>query len=174
MIEIEKTYLAKYIPKSLADCKSKEIIDIYFPKSVAHPKLRVRSSGQSYEITKKEIINGNDSSHQTEQTIILTKEEFNELLKIDSKKVKKIRYYYPYDDRAAEIDVFKNTLEGLVLVDFEFNSLEERDVFKEPDFCLADVTQEEFIAGGMLCGKSYEDIEKNLKKYNYLKLFLNI
>ena len=42
-----------------------------------------------------------------------------------------------------------------------------------PDFCLADVTQEKFIAGGMICGKSYEDIEKELKRFNYVKLFLD-
>ena len=41
-----------------------------------------------------------------------------------------------------------------------------------PDFCLKEVTQELFIAGGMICGKSYEDIEENLKRFNYLKLFM--
>ena len=36
-----------------------------------------------------------------------------------------------------------------------------------PDFCLAEVTQEEFIAGGMLCGKSFEDIKDKLEKFGY-------
>jgi hypothetical protein len=35
---------------------------------------------------------------------------------------------------------------------------------------LADVTQEEFIAGGWLAGKKYSDIESFLNKYNYKKL----
>jgi len=58
----------------------------------------------------------------------------------------------------------------LVVVDFEFNTLDERDSFTMPDFCLADVTQDLFIAGGMLCGKKYADIEEELKKYNYEKI----
>ncbi|MEK6905851.1 MAG: hypothetical protein AABX24_05615 [Nanoarchaeota archaeon] len=41
-----------------------------------------------------------------------------------------------------------------------------------PNFCLAEVTQEDFIAGGMICGKTYEDIEDDLRKFKYNKLFL--
>ncbi len=58
------------------------------------------------------------------------------------------------------------------MVDFEFKNLKEKDAFTMPDFCLAEVTQEEFTAGGMLCGKDFADIEENLEKFNYKKLFL--
>lgn len=171
MIELEKTYLAKYIPNGLKNCKSKEIIDIYIPKSSNHPKLRIRKDGDRYEITKKVHPTGDASRHE-EQTITLTQAEFEELIKLDGKKVHKVRYYYPYKNKIAEIDVFQKTLEGLVLVDFEFDTLEEKESFEMPDFSLADVTQEEFIAGGMLCGKSYEDIKDQLDKFGYKKLFL--
>lgn len=172
MIELERTYLAKFIPKNLKNYESKEIIDIYFPKDSRHPTLRVRKIGNKYEITKKEPVD-NDSSHQKEQTIPLTKEEFNELSKLDGRKTHKIRYYYNYNNKVAEIDVFQGPLHGLIIVDFEFNSIEDKDSFEMPEFCLVDITSEEFIAGGMICGKSYEDIENNLKKYNYSKLFLD-
>ena len=170
MIELEKTYLAKYIPKDIEHCKSKEIIDIYIPKSKEHPTLRIRKNGDNYEITKKEPVNKGDSSHQEEQTIILRKDEFNELKKLDGKVARKIRYYFEYNGRTAEIDVFQDKLKGLILVDFEFKSKAEKDAFKMPEFCLADVTQEKFIAGGMLCGKSYENIEKELERFKYKKI----
>jgi len=173
MIELERTYLAKYLPKGLSNCDSKEIIDIYIPKSSIHPTLRIRKNGSKYEITKKEPVKGNDSSHQREQTIILTESEFKELAQLDGKKTYKIRYCYDYNGRTAEIDVFQGTLKGLIIVDFEFKEIGEKDSFEMPDFCLIDITQEEFIAGGMLCGKSYEDIEDDLKRFNYSKLFLN-
>jgi len=172
MIELEKTYLAKELPTNLKDCKSKEIIDIYIPKSSEHPTLRIRKSGDKYEITKKEPIVEGDSSRQLEQTIILTEAEFNTLNQTDGKRVSKIRYYYEYNGRMAEIDVFQEDLKGLVLIDFEFETIEEKDAFIMPDFCLADVTQEKFTAGGMICGKTYEDIEDNLKRYKYQKLFI--
>ena len=169
MIELEKTYLAKFLP-DLKKCKSKEIIDIYLPKSAKHPVLRIRKNGDKFEMTKKQPI-GEDKTIQEEQTIILTKEEFQELSSLEGKRIHKIRFYFPYNGRTAEIDVFQGDLKGLVLVDFEFESEQEKQAFEKPDFCLVEVTQEEFIAGGMLCGKTYKDIEKNLQKFGYKSLF---
>jgi adenylate cyclase len=172
MIEIEKTYLVKYLPEGYEKFPSKEIVDSYIPGSVAHPNMRLRKSGSKLELTKKQPVEGNDSSHQLEQTIKLSEVEYATLDKINSKVVSKIRYEYPYFGLTAEIDVFQGELEGLVVVDFEFTTLEERDSFVMPDFCLADVTQDLFIAGGMLCGKKYADIEEDLEKYNYEKIVL--
>ncbi|MDD5253737.1 MAG: hypothetical protein PHG05_01355 [Candidatus Nanoarchaeia archaeon] len=172
MIELERTYLAKKIPEGLKNCNFKEIIDVYVPKSRRHPTLRIRKNGDKYEMTKKEPIE-DDASEQKEQTIILTEGEFKDLSKIDGKKTHKIRYYYKYGNRIAEIDVFQGALSGLIIVDFEFEDIDEKDFFDMPDFCLADVTHEEFLAGGMLCGKSFEEIEKELEKFNYKKLFLD-
>ena len=171
MIELEKTYLAKKLPNNLKSCKFKEIVDLYIPKT-NHPKLRIRKNRDKYEMTKKEPV-GLDKSIQKEQTIILTEEEFDFLdRQLKGKRVRKIRYYYDYEGRIAEFDVFQDELEGLVVVDFEFSSKEEKNGFEMPEFCLADVTSENFIAGGMICGKTYEDIEDYLKKLGYKKLFL--
>ena len=171
MIEFEKTYLAKEIPAGLSECRRKEIIDIYIPKSRRHPTLRIRKNGNRFEMTKKEPVE-DDASHQKEQTIVLTEEEFLVLNKLDGKRVRKIRYYYEYDRIVAEIDVFQDALLGLVLVDVEFENFSEKEEFKMPDFCLADISNEEFIAGGMICGKSYEDISSDLGRFGYKKLFL--
>ena len=172
MIELEKTYLAKSLPVDLKNCKFKEIIDIYIPKFDRHPSLRLRKNGDKYELTKKELVDKNNASCANEQTIILSKEEFDVLYEqLDGKKTHKIRYYYDYNGIIAEFDVFQDLLKGLVVIDFEFQTVEEKNNFKTPDFCLVEVTQEEFIAGGMVCGKSYEDIEHELAKFQYKKLF---
>jgi CYTH domain-containing protein len=173
MIEIEKTYLAKRIPANIKDCKHKEIIDIYFPGNAVHPQIRLRKESKEFVLTKKSAPEGDNFSKQMEQTIILSEPEYNEFAKLNGKRSHKIRYYYDYKGREAQIDVFKDALEGLVLVDFEFESEEEEKRFSMPDFCLAEVTQEEFAAGGMLCGKSYMNIEAVLKRFNYQKLFFD-
>ena len=172
MKELERTFLVKLIPDDLHMNKSKEIIDIYIPASSEHPVLRIRKYGNKYEMTKKQPVNG-DASEQEEQTIKLTEHEFNELIKLGGKKVRKMRYYYEHNRRIAEFDVFQDALKGLVLVDFEFENNEQKAVFPMPDFCLVDVTHEEFIAGGKLCGKVYEDIENQLRLFKYNKIFLN-
>lgn len=170
MIELEKTYLAKFIPKSLANCDHSEMMDVYLPAASAHPHLRLRKRGNILEMTKKTLINPNDSSSQLEQTIKLAQDEFDALVQVDGKRVKKVRHYLNLDGRTMEIDVFQDALAGLVLVDVEFESVEEKNSFPMPDFCLADVTQEDFLAGGMLCGKSYADIEIDLNRFGYTKL----
>ncbi|MBA4319542.1 MAG: hypothetical protein C0412_14165 [Flavobacterium sp.] len=169
-IELERTYLLKYFPEGIKEKKSIEIFDIYIPKSVDHAILRIRQKGESFEMTKKEPLQGNDSSEQQEHTIKLSKEEFSELAVVDGKKLHKMRYLCPCGKKTAEIDVYLDDFEGLCLVDFEFESIEEKNKFNPPDFCLAEITQEKFCAAGWLAGKKYSDIEQFLDKYGYKKL----
>lgn len=168
-IELEKTYLAKYIP-DLTACEYKEMSDTYLPESANHPVIRIRKQGETYMITKKAPV-GDNAAVQKEQTIYLTKQEYDDLLRISNKKVEKIRYYYQVGGRKVEIDVFQGALCGLILIDVEFSSEQEMNVFEMPEFCLVEVTHESFIAGGLLAGKSYQDIGDKLTKYNYSPLF---
>jgi len=169
MIELEKTYLAKYLPENLEKFPSKEIIDIYIPANVEHPKVRIRKNGDKYEMTKKQPV-GDNYSIQREQTIDLTEQEWNWLSKLKGKEIVKRRYEYQHQGRKAEIDVFEKKLTGLVVVDFEFEKEEELKTFKMPDFCLADLSQAKWMAGGMLAGKSYKGIESELQGFGYKKL----
>lgn len=170
MIELELRYLAKYLPEGLRNCPKKEIIDIYIPGSFDHPKIRIRKNGDSYAITKK-APTPDDPPHMTEQTIDITKEEFDELSKFPGKKASKVRYHYQHKGHLAEFDIFQEALTGLVIIDFEFENREEEARFSAPDFCLADITKGQF-AGGAICGKSYDDIQETLGQYNYKKLKL--
>jgi CYTH domain-containing protein len=170
--ELELTYLARFLPDGLQDCQVKPMVDIYFPASSPHPVLRVRQRGDMFEITKKTVASGTDSSNMLEQTIPLTQEEFAGLTANSGKRVAKMRYEYPYLNYTVEIDVFAEALAGLVLVDFEFANRDEQLAFTMPDFSLAEVTQEAFIAGGMLAGKAYSDIAGQLAKFGYQPLLL--
>lgn len=170
MIELEKTYLAKELPKGLEKCEYKEIVDIYLPKESGHPILRLRKNGDNYEMTKKAPVKEGDASRQIEQTIILDAEEFEALQKVPGKRVSKNRYRYPYKGMIAEIDIFTGDLSGLVIVDVEFENENDKNNFSMPEFCLKDVTQEKFLAGGMLCGKKYEEIRDDLNKLGYTKI----
>ena len=173
VVELELTYLAKRLPDGLAKCPSKKIVDVYFPISAPHPTLRVRQSGDLYEITKKVMAAGTDSSNMIEHTIELDMAEHADLIKAGGKRVAKQRYYYNFDGRTAEIDVFDEQLRGLVLVDVEFTDRQDQLAFALPDFCLAEVTQEAFIAGGVLAGKSYADIRNQLAIYGYRPLYVD-
>ncbi len=169
MIEREKTYLLKSLP-DLKDVDSKIFVDVYFPKTSKHPNLRLRQKGDSYELTKKYPLK-DDPSTQVEHTIPLTKEEFELFSKLPGKRVAKRRYFYEYNGTCIEIDVFLEELAGLVLGDVEFETEEEKEKFQMPPFCLVEITNEKFIAGGMLCGKSYEDIQLKLNTFSYKPIY---
>lgn len=169
-LEIEKTYLIKYIPKDLFKCKSRDIEDLYIPKKTKHSRLRVRKSGDYFVITKKLPIKDKNSSFHSEFNLEITKQEFNALRSSKCNIVKKTRFYYPFQKMIAEIDVFRGRHKGLVLVDFEFKNKGELANFKIPDFCLVDVTEEEFTAGGVLCKNSFSKLLPYLKKFNYKKV----
>src|SRR4030042_6812969 len=126
-IELEKTFLLKRLPENLKDCESGEISDAYLPEESVHPVLRLRKKGNVFELTKKYPKNENDASEQEEHTIVLSKEEFGVLSKLDGKKFRKLRYYYPINGLMAEIDVYLDDLSGLITADFEFKSSEEKN-----------------------------------------------
>jgi CYTH domain-containing protein len=167
-VELEKTYLAKYLPKDLEKYPHREIADIYVPVTAPHAVLRIRKKGDKYEITKKFPIKEGDASEQEEHTIKITEDEYKAFAKLEGKRSRKIRYDYDYRGNKAEVDVFQDDLQGLVLVDIEFTDVKKKFDFNMiPEFCLADVTQDTVFAGGMLCGKKYSDVEGKLKGYGY-------
>lgn len=169
-LELEITYLAASIPAGLEACKHEELTDMYFPVDAAHAKLRIRQKGGKCELTKKTQADPGDAGAQHEESIELTADEFAALAQGGGRRLDKTRYYLPYQGRIAEVDVFSGPLKGLVIVEFEFDTKEEKDAFAKPDFCLVDVTQEDFIAGGVLAGKSYQDIAAELERFGYKAL----
>lgn len=173
-VEYELTFLAKATPAGIKGAIGELIRDVYVPDTAEHAHLRLRQRGESYVITKKVPVHDTDSSEQTEETIPLTKEEYDALATCSTKVVAKRRYKVVINGYPAEVDVFEEQLAGLVEIDFEFGSSDEKALFVVPDVCLADVTQEEAFAGGYISGRSYSDIEPVLDKYGYKKLEGNV
>ena len=169
-LELELTFLAKEIPEGIKDAIPTRITDVYIPDTAEHSHLRLRKRGNLYEITKKTPVKDGDASEQIEQTIPLTEDEFEALISCSQKRVSKDRYNIVIEGHNAEVDVFQDQLKGLILIDFEFKTISEKSSFKMPSIALADVTQETFTAGGVLAGKSYQDIELELARFNYQKL----
>ncbi len=169
-IELELTYLARSLPVEISDVAPKRLLDIYVPEISNSPFIRLRKKGNEYKITKKKPIDDNDASRQSEQTIPLDHDEFDALSVASKRSVEKDRYKVVIGGNTAEVDIFDGALKGLVLIDFEFETIEAKAAFNPPEYCLADVTQERFVAGGQLAGCSYADIEADLARFEYIKL----
>ena len=167
--ELERTFLPAALPDDLSESRHRTIDDLYIPDSEPHPIVRVRAADGAYEITKK-VTSPTDSSVRTEETIPLSESEYRALSSISGKRLIKTRYYYERDGREYEFGVYGGDLQGLVLIDVEFATLEEVSKFQPPDFLGQEVTGKKFLRGGELAGKSYVDIEAGLTELGYQKI----
>lgn len=160
MIEIEKRFLVKELPKNLTKHKCKIVRDKIIEDKSGFPHIRVRQNGNEFEINKKYQINNNDVSQMIEESIALTKAEYDSLILAPGLMIGKTRYYYPIEDNIIEINVYEGTLTGLVIAEIEFQSEEKMNRFIKPEFLGAEVTQMKEFATGSLIHKKFEDLKE--------------
>ncbi len=134
-MEIERKYLVRQLPKDYAEYPSQKIAQGYLN---TRPVVRIRRSNDDYYLTYK----GFGLIAREEYNLPLTKEAFEHMLpKIDGLLIEKTRYLIPLNDRlTAELDVFEGVLAPLLLVEVEFESVEDADSFTPPDWFGKDVS----------------------------------
>jgi len=136
-MEIERKYVPPHLPGNIGEAPFKELVQGYL---CTDPAVRVRSEGNSWYLTYK----GPGLIVREEYNLPLTEESFRHLLaKCDGNVIRKTRYLLPVDNRpdlTAELDVFHENLEGLLLLEVEFRSAEDADSFRAPDWFGKDVT----------------------------------
>jgi len=137
-MEIERKFLVKNMPDDLENYEYIDMVQGYL--SVA-PVVRVRREGERYVLTYK----GGGMMARREENLPLDEKSFNHLLKkCDGIIINKRRYIIPlgndYGNLIAELDIFKDDLKGLTLVEVEFESIEAAEGFKAPDWFGEDVT----------------------------------
>lgn len=134
-MEIERKYLVRKLPENLEQYNKKKIAQGYL---CTEPVVRIRRSNDDYYMTYK----GGGLMVREEYNLPLTQEAYEHLRpKIDGLLIAKTRYLIPLDNKlTAELDVFEEDLNGLVIVEVEFNTVEEANAFHAPDWFGEDVT----------------------------------
>lgn len=124
-MEIEKKFLIKDMPQNLDNYQKEEIEQAYL--SLRDPVLRIRKSNDNYLITYKSRFGlASDESQvaltSKEVELPISKEAYYHLLpKTDYNVIYKTRYLIPLaSDLAAELDIFHEKLDGLIIVEVEF------------------------------------------------------
>jgi len=97
-------------------------------------------------------------------TMYVTKDEFSVVAKLPAKTLKKTRYSVP----PFGIDVFEDTLAGLVLAEAEFSSDSEASSLTLPPFIVREVSHDDEFAGGYLAGIARHEFEELLAKYGIM------
>jgi hypothetical protein len=82
--------------------------------------------------------------------------------RVETNELRFNRYFYDFDDKQIEIDLFLNPLWGYNPAKVFFETEAEMKNFTPPDFAIAEITQNEFFLGQNLLGKTFEDVRAEL------------
>ncbi len=134
-MEIERKFLVRQLPENLSGYPAQKIAQGYLNTK---PVIRIRRSNDDYYLTYK----GSGLIAREEYNLPLTQEAYEHLLpKIDGLLIEKTRYLIPLGRTlTAELDVFEGALAPLLLVEVEFETLEDADAFTPPDWFGRDVS----------------------------------
>lgn len=153
-MEIERKFLVKEIPENLEQYKCKVIEQGYLCKK---PTVRIRKSNNEYILTYKSRIGVEESNERTakvlnEVEMPLTKEGYEHLReKVDGNLIVKRRYLIPLENNLiAELDIFEQQLEGLIVVEVEFSNEEDANKFATPSWFGEDVSLDGRYTNGSL------------------------
>lgn len=134
-MEIERKFLIKKLPE-LSNYKFVDIEQGYLSTS---PVVRIRKKGDKYILTYK----GEGLMAREEIEAALTEDAYEHLKeKIDGNLISKRRYFIPFEKYTIELDIFSGHMDGLIMAEVEFESIEEANSFVPPEWFGADVTDD--------------------------------
>lgn len=147
MKEIERKFLVDKEALSEEHPKLDQFASVHIAQgyllSGPEGSARVRQKGDSFFLTVK-VKAGEDRTERYEVEPKISKETFDEIWPAtEGRRVEKVRYHIPLSDMVEiiELDVFEGDLEGRMLAEVEFRSLDEAKAFQPPAWFGQDVTE---------------------------------
>jgi CYTH domain-containing protein len=133
--EIERKFLVSAIPEEAG--QPTPILQGYLPLTSDDAELRVRRKGDATVLTVKH----GHGLDRGEQEVAISEELFDALWPLtEGRRIEKRRYEIPHAGATIELDEFGGELEGLLLAEVEFDSVEASDRFDPPGWLERDVT----------------------------------
>jgi adenylate cyclase len=134
-IEIERKFVVSNLP--VPEQRPALIRQGYVTAGSDDTEVRLRHKGDRFFQTIKR---GSGLSRE-ETEVELTREQFDTLWpQTEGRRVMKDRYEIPYRGRVIELDVFHGALEGLIIAEVEFDSVDDSKMFAAPDWFGTEVT----------------------------------
>jgi len=136
--EIERKWLIRRLPESSLG-EPLEILQGYIAVTPNGNEVRLRMKGGRYFLTVK--TSGNQVRGETE--IELQRDEFEVLWPAtEGARLHKNRYNLRYRGFTIEVDIYAETLSGLVIAEVEFGSEQEAAAFEPPEWFGEELTMD--------------------------------
>jgi CYTH domain-containing protein len=153
--EIERRFLLAGVPDGAEVLESVDIEDRYLDGTRLRLRRQVLRGGSTVlKLTQKLAAPGEHGEQGVLTTIYLSEDEHAALATLPAATLRKTRLSIaPYG-----IDVFAAPLDGLVLAEVEFSSLDEAAAFRPATFCIAEVNADRRFTGGSLVRASRDEV----------------
>lgn len=133
--EIERKFLAQ-IPENLQEFPRTTIVQGYLTVD-DQTETRIRVQDNQHFLTLKK----GSGLVRDEKEIPISPEQFQMLWpETEGRRVAKDRYLIPYQHSTIELDIYKGNLEGLIVAEVEFTSIEASMKFAPPSWLSTEVT----------------------------------
>jgi CYTH domain-containing protein/CHAD domain-containing protein len=141
-IERERKYLVEQIPAELDLSDRVELRQGYLVTG-ERVAVRVRDAGREGRTLTIKAGRGTSSAERTELEWRIGKEQFEAVWPLTAgRRVVKTRHRIPAAGHVIELDVFGEQLEGLIVAEVEFSSMEALESFVSPDWFGPEVTDD--------------------------------
>lgn len=136
--EIERKFLVDELPER----------GLLSPTSIDQGYLAVGSDGTEIRVRRKggryyQTVKRGEGLSRLQVEVTLSGEQFEAMWPLtEGRRVEKARYEIPYGGHVIELDVFRGDLEGLIVAEVEFESVEQSTRFEPPDWFGEEVTED--------------------------------
>jgi CYTH domain-containing protein len=138
-VEIERKFLVRYLPPEVVRSPGDHIAQGYLAVDES-AEVRIRRIGRHCFQTVKE----GRGLERREVEVPLTGEQFESLWPATGgRRVEKVRHRVAHGRFTLEVDVYGGELEGLVVAEVEFDSVEDSNAFAVPEWFGEEVTRDD-------------------------------
>ena len=166
-IERERRFLLGHLPDELSSVSPHTAI---YDRYIHDTRFRLRqivasdSKTVTCKLTQKYVHTPGNFASVVITNTYLTELEYRTFAMLAADELRKDRYRYIADGQQYAIDCFHGELAGLILAEIEFASDQDLSTFRPPTFVLADVTGEEAVTGGRLCGFTAAELQDVIER----------
>ncbi len=160
--ELKRRFLLSELPPGLS--QPRRIRDLY----IEGTRLRLRTVEDADGVVlqrklghKRQIDEANPSINHTSQ--YLNEREYETLSPLPGRSVVKTRWIVEANGRRAAVDVFEGELQGLTMLEVNFDTYEDMNVYTPPAWAGVEVSQMKEFSGGELSALESEELEEVLR-----------
>jgi CYTH domain-containing protein len=155
-VEREQRWLLKRLPPGLTD--ERAIVDHYWNGTTLRLRIIQDRDVVVYKLCQKVRLDEKSPALVKITNIYLSEGEFRALSVTPAATISKSRWSATSNGARYAVDEFKGRHQGLVLAEIELGEHDPRA--SDPEFAVADVTDDNEYSGGWLATASREDLER--------------